>query len=531
MKSFKMHFLSLFIASAIALQVSSAYCMNNFNSVNAANYPTATHSLFNSRRFLGGLLLGLSVLATMIFIIDRFIIHRNNPQGGGGNGDGNKNPIKPSGINDFKNKTTKNKKNPVLTQKQAREKARKKREEKNKQERERKEQEFRDFGISEWQIPYVKDAKKDGDVLKIQWKTVSQFSNNVIRGVTEKQEQLTKEQEKKINQVNTKNLDRKAKSDEIKIINNDYDRKIIDYKPNATCPSQAIRNAGLMMEFFRSQGNQNQQQQILENIKSVEHARNYLNQLIQKDKATSWLEPKEIVKRMLGLSEDEFFSSLDNGSIQRGAYGFNLLDAGVLQLATSLHEVKDKFREEENHPYAFHVFMIETGEVIHSGEFDQACNRLSDNEKMPLQLADINTLRRYEENKSHYYVVAMERIGNQVRYYTLDTMSNNHIREADFSFRDDYLCDIILNGQSNIDVRDCLKKYSEKVVDNYIKMQQILKKAKEEKKKVKREIQKKLDDNDNKKQQDTLKIELEKKKDDKEEKKTINTKLYQTYPL
>ena len=524
-----MRFLSLFIASAIAFNVGSACAMNHTFSGNG-QYHTATHTFFNSRRFIGGLLFGLSFLATMAFLIDRFVLNRNNPADGDADNsedtdnfhhDRNIDVCRSSSIPKPPSIEGLNQNKPAQEEKLSSfERRRRDAIRRQKEERERKEQSFRRLGIPEWQIPYVRDAKRDGNVLKIQLKTVDQFSDNVISCVKEKQKALEEERKAKIAQIKSEELDQEVIKGKIREVENEYRNPVFNYSPNATCPSQVMRNALLMRDFFNSRGNQGQQQQILGNIKSAEHAQNYLTQLIQNNQPTSWLEPLDLIMRIQENNVDEIVT---------------ILDAGALSVrGDALPEVKLKLRD-GGLPYAFHIFIINTGEAILSGEVGNACTRLKDNNKMPLQQRDLRRIRSSEETKCHYYLVAMERIGDQIRYYSIDTLRyNNHISNANDSFRDDYLCDMILHNRSNIDFQGYLRQYSESVIDQYITTELRRKKEKKEREKKEKELlqkklaveakhktdlkKKKLKKKEKQKKIDLVKAEFDKQADNKKKK-------------
>jgi len=309
--------------------------------------------------------------------------------------------------------------------------------------------------VPDYMLPYVLDATRRGNVVYIQLDTINQFDRNVTAPVTQHRETLINQmlQEKK-----------KLRFDDLDAADKE---RANDFSAGGTCPVQSIRNARLLAQFLRSE-NENQALDALRRINNAQDAREYLQDLTNNGKKTSWLETVEIYRR---LEEEQ----LD--------HDVSLMDSVVM--SEDQFEV-EKFKLRFGSDGAFHIFIINTGDITALGEIDKARQRINQKRNLNLNRGQTLFLERHQEGRGHYYVAAIQRRGDDIFYYTTNTVRDeDHVNNPVFAYRDRYLCENMLNVNPRVNFRNYLRNYSEGLIEGYMQHGVIKVSAKQKKGQVK----------------------------------------------
>ena len=300
---------------------------------------------------------------------------------------------------------------------------------------------FRDLGIEPQLLPFVKDARRVGNVLYIQLKTIHQFDANVIEPVQVYHDNLV---------AQLKRMRGVQRTDQLE---NEDIRRINNCKPSGTCPVQVIRNLQLLNQFL-IRGIQTGAP-VLENINSVEHARNFLADLVQRNQPTSWMELNDIQRF---IEAHDFNLSHATSCVvvyPEGTYDYHVTRA------------QQRVLRENSQDNPYHLFVVETGDATISGIFNEVC----EDYKLSFNVTDeeIGRITSRENNKNHFYVSAIQRRQNEIRYFIVDTIgTKDHIDDQRYCVRDQYLCERVLDGRSSIDYRQHLRNYSEQILQQHI---------------------------------------------------------------
>lgn len=286
-------------------------------------------------------------------------------------------------------------------------------------------QRLRNLGIEEYLLPYVRDANRVNNVTFIQLRAVNQFDDQVIRPVVAYKNTL----QKKLKRMNRRRH------------LNDEDKKLLKgFEPTATCPLFSVRHIGLLNQFF-TQRNIGAIAALTDN----DHAHNFLHARVSHNQPTSWRNETEVAT----ILREYDLATNANCVIAEGAPG------QFVQAQRKIRNLQQR--------HIFHLFVVEVGEAATLGIFDETLNRfdLSDDDR--------KSISRQEQQRNHFYVSAIERRGNNIRYYIVDSIpTHDHINNVDFYTRDKYLCDLIVDGRSDINYRQYLREYSYRVIQNSI---------------------------------------------------------------
>jgi len=307
-----------------------------------------------------------------------------------------------------------------------------------------------DVGVSEDILPYVKDARKVGNIRFIQFEAVDQFDPTIMAIVDTHQKQVI-EQCKQASNVS--DIDR---------LSSEQKEQIRSFDPRGTCVAQTIREARLIQEIVKTRSARTKKK-YLGLINDTEAAKSFLQKEIRDNVSTSWLSGRNLEQRI----------ALDR-------YGFTsnsvtVLEASSLILLNGPDHLKTILQRDTIGDFS-HTFIICAGDAINLGSADTVFTETSSQYKFQNQLqASLlkSQLDTSMENEKHYYVVSIVKQGEDVFYYIIDTKSNNnHINDEYLKNRDQFICDKLLTNESVINLREETKKITkknmEKVMSNMV---------------------------------------------------------------
>jgi len=494
MKLYKMRLLS--IALVLALACNITYPM--FGPTNN------THRGVMLQNMAIGLVLG-SVMCVAAYTILGMLGFNPNPfapgNPGGGNGGGN------APLDDPQDQLNIPKPPPLRNFKQMkREQCEKRRldEEKHKDEKENAEEErkklqahvnkCRQLGIEDEIVPFVKDAKRVGNILYIQLDCVSQFCPTLQRPVQEYYDAMKQQI------LDTHNVQRWS---QLTASANSQIRQLNGFQPSATCSSLVIRSLLKMKQFMLRQNLQDVS--ALDELINTEDGINYFQELLARDEPVSW----------------------GDATVFTGLLGVNLIERNNLQnettfvqtaLQANVQAAQIAIQAAVRNDSPFHLFVISTGDVgafnLIDPAFDRVIQEQENNSDIILEPADRGKINRQEDSKRHYYAAAMQKRGNETRYYIIDTApGKDHINNQDYHLRDRYLGETVAIGRPTVDFRAYLAgPYAEGVVRRFNRVKKLRKELKEKKKKEAEE-KKKLEELMTQKQEEEEKKKKNAKKD------------------
>jgi len=288
-------------------------------------------------------------------------------------------------------------------------------------------QQSKTLGIANHLLSYIKNTKKIGNITFMQLKTISQFNKMITWPVKAYQD----------------NVKRFASMKNGPLTDEDAET-FNSFEPTAVCPSLAARHTRLLYQFFVTGALEN-----IANLNNEVYARNFFSNCIRQNQPTSWLQLEQVGQMLpQGLQMHVTGVCLGSG------------DGPYPMLAAAQRKMQQ--RSGNN---AFHIFIVETGDVVNSEILSEVLNaagvRLTARQKVEVG--------QQEQNKNHFYVVAIEKRGDQVYYYIVDSDPGyDHINSQPF-VRDAYLCDLVLYGQSQIDYRAHVRNHAEYVLQTYLR--------------------------------------------------------------
>ena len=260
-------------------------------------------------------------------------------------------------------------------------------------------------------------SKQVGNVEYIQLFTVNQFDKDVNTYVNKKYNSLAK------NGLLNKSKTREA------------------FSPNATCAWHAIRNA---LCFFRTLHAQDIFTKImhLEKINNDDHAKSFLKKIIDYDLETSSLQ-SDFIEKAIKEFKDTKEALLANRT--------TVVDSVLSAEFKIFQEITDRFANNNNY---FHLFIVNTG-YMNQYLVKDYIKKFAQESGYKVNRKVLKKFASRENKKNHYYVAAIEKKDNRVKYFIMDTIpGNNHIEDKNLYDIDKFLCDYILTGHSRIKLKE-----------------------------------------------------------------------------
>jgi len=321
------------------------------------------------------------------------------------------------------------------------------------------------LGIEGELIPFVKDAKRVGNMLYIQLDCIDQFCKTLQRPVKEHYNAMVIDIYASFNMEIGKELPVEA---------NPRIMELDNFEPSATCSSLVIRSLLKMKQFMLRRDPRDVS--ALEQLKRVEDGIQYFQGLIDRNEPTSWGDATSFT----------------------GLLGVNVIEKNNLQnettfvqtvLQANIEHAQSKIQAKESSDSPFHFFVVSTGDVgafnLIDKTFDGFMQAKENNSDIVLEKEDKAKIQTEEDSKRHYYAVVMQKRVHEVRYYIIDTSPyNDHINDQVYHLRNQYLAEMIATGQPTVDFRAYLAgPYAQEVVANFnLKKYQLLLEAQIKKK-------------------------------------------------
>jgi len=247
---------------------------------------------------------------------------------------------------------------------------------------------------------YVANYKKKGNITYIQVKTNSQFDENFLLAVKKTSEDI---------------------------------RRYV-----------TVKSAYWLCKCFGSNDKEGKIR-FLNFINSVTGENTFIEEVIEKIKGWS---KKQKIEKTEDLSERQEIEKIIS------AYAFNdksrvTVIESILEVESSLlNQITDKFMTLENY---HHVFIVSTNDLRIGLLKDLAKNKNCIINEEAFEDLICNT-----PNKSHWYVIGIDKKGDSIQYFIVDSKGINRINDKEKFKRERYFCDWILNRKSQINL---MKKF------------------------------------------------------------------------
>jgi len=304
--------------------------------------------------------------------------------------------------------------------------------------------------------PFVRSFREDGNVTYVQLHTVNQFAQDVKAPVVDFQARI-------VNQLKERN--KVAKLADVPV----QQRRVLqDFMPNATCPTQVIRNAKLMCDFLEGLDENNEQGtvEVLVRMSDAADANKFLSDEIERSHPVSWLHNNQIEQRIN--------QNLETYGIRRDH--ISIVDLEMLVWINVKDQLEDTLRSKlganRNGEDFSHTFIVSTAGNFFDKQMDESLVEAV-SRRSSLGREDVRALSArangVKGGNNHHYVVSIRKLGEQIYYYILDTCpSKNHPRDPYLCNANKFICEKYTSNAPTVDLRAEIKSHSERVVERLI---------------------------------------------------------------